>query len=127
MWFGFIVGATNDSVMFDLACFFVGDAAVSASIADGEGFPHNDFYISNNSSNIRTGPRSPAGTAYWLDVTNDILPQAITMIDWPSSASAPYPLGHSWQECSAVPMGFCAAWLYVNDGTVTELVEQYLP
>jgi hypothetical protein len=127
MWFGFIIGATNHSVMFDLACFFTGDAAALASVADGEGVPPSDFYISNNSSNIRTGPRSPTGTAYWLDVTNDLLPQAIAMIDWPSSVSAPYPLGVSWQECSAVPMGFCAAWLYINDGIVTELIEQYLP
>ena len=123
MWFGFIDGATNHAVMIDLACFFTGDAAVSASIADGQGVPPNDFYISNNSSTIRTGPRSQTGTAYWLDATGDLTPQAIAMLDWPSGV----PFGDGYQECSAVPMGFCAAWLYINDGIVTELIEQYLP
>ncbi len=32
--------------------------------------------------------------------------------------------GTAFQEC---PSDHCAAWVYVNDGVVTELVEQYLP
>jgi hypothetical protein len=40
------------------------------------------------------------------------------MNDWPVTSDTAY------QDC---PSRHCAGWLYINDGQVTELIEQYLP
>ncbi|MGZ8786406.1 MAG: hypothetical protein ACXW1Y_12695 [Acidimicrobiia bacterium] len=117
MWFGFVEGITADAVTFDLACFWTGEAAVAAATADGEEEIF-DFYIRNNNTQTRTVARSPAGTAYWLDGAGDLTPQAIPMNDWPVTSDTAY------QDC---PSRHCAGWLYINDGQVTELIEQYLP
>jgi hypothetical protein len=40
------------------------------------------------------------------------------MPDWPDTG------GTRYVPC---PGDYCAAWVYVNGGVITELVEQYLP
>ena len=116
IWFGFVEGATSDTLAFDLACFWTGAAAAERATEDGEEV--FDFYTRNENPETRTLQRDPAGTAYWLDASSDLTPQAIPMSDWPVTAGSPY------QEC---PSDHCAVWVYVNGGVVTELVEQYLP
>lgn len=116
MWFGFVEAIGSGSVTFDLACFFTGDAAVAAATADGgEAF---DFYIRNQNPKTFTVPLLATGTAFWLDATGDLTPQPIPMTTWPVAAPP------SYQQC---PHEFCSVWLFVNSGTATELVEQYLP
>jgi hypothetical protein len=117
VWFGFVETTSTGSIGFDLACFFTGEAAVSAGAEDGETDVF-DFYIRNNSAQLRTLALDPGGVGYWLDATGDLTPLAIPMNDWPPSSGTPY------QEC---PGAGCAAWVFVNDGLVTELLEQYLP
>ena len=116
IWFGFVEGETSDTLVFDLACFWTGTAAAERATEDGEEV--FDFYIRNENPDTRTLQRDPAGTAYWLDASGDLTPKAIPMSDWPVTTGSPY------QEC---PGDNCAAWVYINGGVVTELVEQYLP
>ncbi len=117
VWFGFAQTLVAGSIGFDLACFFTGEAAQSARAQDGE-TEELDYYIRNNSGQVRSVVLDQGGAAYWLDATGDLTPQQIPMTDWPSSS------GTSYQEC---PGAGCAVWLFVNDGIVTELLEQYLP
>ena len=117
LWFGFVVAAAADVFTFDLACFWTGEAAVAAATADGEEEVF-DFYIRNANARTRTAVGSPDGTAYWLDSAGDLTPQPTLMTDWPVVSETAY------QDC---PSQQCAVWLYMNDGVVTELVEQYLP
>ena len=42
---------------------------------------------------------------------------AVPFADWPED-----PAGYI-----ACPSNWCGVWLYVNDGEVTEIVEQYVP
>ena len=115
IWFGFARAVSSGDLTFDLACFFTGDAAVAAATADGE--EAFDFYIRNQNPKLFTVPLDPAGTAYWLDATAaDITPLPIVMTDWPVNGG--------YTPC---PGEYCSVWLFVNDGEVTELVEQYLP
>ncbi|KAA3641735.1 MAG: hypothetical protein DWP92_00755 [Armatimonadetes bacterium] len=116
IWFGFIKAIDTSTVTIDVACFWTGEAANSRAIADGE--EPLDFYIRNNNLSTRSAPLNDTGTAYWLDGAGDLTPIAIPMADWPSTSST------AIQDC---PSDHCAAWIYVNGGTVTELVEQYLP
>lgn len=116
MWFGFVEAIGGGQATFDLACFFTGPAAVAAATADGE--EAFDFYIRNQNPKTFPVPLDSAGTAYWLDATGDLTPLAVAMTAWPMSAPP------SYQQC---PDDFCSVWLYVNDGTATELIEQYLP
>jgi hypothetical protein len=116
MWFGYVEAISGGEITFDLACFFTGTAAQDAAAADGD--EAIDFYIRNQNPATFTVPLDPGGTAYWLDATGDLTPLPIPMGDWPM----PSPPGY--QEC---PHDFCSVWLFMNDGEVTELVEQYLP
>jgi len=117
MWFGFIENATADSFSFDLACFWTGAAAEAAAAADGESEVY-DFYIRNNTTQTRIVPRHPEGSAYWLDASGDLTPLQVPMQEWPVESDT------SYQPC---PGSFCAAWLYINGGQATEVIEQYLP
>jgi hypothetical protein len=117
IWFGFATSVTADTVTLDLACFWTGEAADAAAIADGA--EPLGFHVRNENPTTRTMARDASGTAYWLDgAAAEIVPLAIPMVDWPVIVGAAY------QEC---PSDHCAVWLYINDGVVTELVEQYLP
>ena len=56
-WYGIVTSRRNDSLDFDLACWFTGDAAVQASAEDGEESPPpNDYYIRNSNPETREVP-----------------------------------------------------------------------
>jgi len=116
MWFGYVEAMSTDTVIFDLACFYTGGAAVAAAAEDGE--EAFDFYIRNENPDTRSVPIDLNGIAHWLDGAGDLTPQAMKMSSWPIIG------GTAYQAC---PGDFCGVWLYVNDGVATELVEQYLP
>ena len=66
----------------------------------------------------RTYPVPLAGDAriWYLDTTIDIEMVEITPAQWPHPGS--------FLNC---PGDWCSVWLYVNQGLVTAVVEQYLP
>jgi hypothetical protein len=116
IWFGYVRSVTDTSLSFDLACFWTGQAAIDH--AGGEEV-NNDYFIGNTSSALRTVPRDPSGTAYWIDASvPDLALQPVPMADWPVAG------GSHYIPC---PGEYCGVWLYVNGGVATELVEQYVP
>ena len=117
MWFGFATAFSGGTLTFDLACFFTGAAGLAAATADGEVGYDLDFYIRNKNPKLFTIDLDPTGAAYWLDASGSgATPVEGPMTDWP--------VGAGYVSC---PGEHCAVWLFVNDGVVTELVEQYLP
>jgi len=109
VWFGFVDTKGASSVEFDLACFFFGDAADTAATADGFADVVEDgYYVRNQNHAIRTVPVANGATVYVLpggDTT-------FSTLDFSVWAPGPGDFGH---------------WLVVNDGAVTEIMEQYAP
>lgn len=116
IWFGFIRSADASKLSIDVACFWTGQLASVRAAANGD--EAVDFYVENQNPKVRSVPRSSTGTAYWLDKIGAPETQATPMANWPNTSAA------AFQEC---PGEYCAVWLFVNGGSVTELVEQYLP
>lgn len=55
LWFGYFGTVLDESLEFDLACWFTGQAAIRAATEDGaESPPPNDYYIRNSSDTLRT-------------------------------------------------------------------------
>lgn len=118
IWYGTVLGATQDSVDFDLACFYYGDIAYEVGAAAGEDDVTNDYFILNDNPTIRTVPVA-AGAMVWSipGDLGDLVPLSFAT-DWPPDWARAY---------AACPGDFCGMWLYINQGTATELVEQYVP
>ncbi|MCB2223530.1 MAG: hypothetical protein KQH83_05070 [Actinobacteria bacterium] len=115
IWFGFATTHAGGEIGFDLACFFTGQAAIDAATEDGE--EAFDFYIRNNNPTIRQVPLPPDARVLSIDDPGGPVPPfEVTGAEWP--------VGNGFVAC---PGPYCAVWLYVNDGVVTGLVEQYLP
>jgi hypothetical protein len=113
VWFGFADAVDGGTITFDLACFFTGAAATEAATADGaEAF---DFYIRNQNPKTYSVPIASAASVFYVDPTT-IEPTPIGAESWPTA--------DSFLPC---PGEYCAVWLYVNGGTATGIVEQYLP
>lgn len=117
IWFTFIHQVTGTSVVFDLACFYFGQAAWDKAAETGEE-ANNDFWIVNESDRMRT-----------IGYTSDATMWAI--LDDPSSGLSSLGFGTEWtgpeSGYTPCPGEYCGVWLYVNDGVITEAVEQYLP
>jgi len=117
IWYGYATAFSAGALTFDLACFFTGAAGVAAATADGEVGYDLDFYIRNMNPKLFTIALASDGTAYSIDASApDVTPVAGPMTNWPT--------GTGYVSC---PGTACGVWLFVNDGIVTELVEQYLP
>ncbi len=116
IWFGLVENMSAESVTIDVACYWSGEAAAAMATADGH--EPVDFYLSNGDERAYTVQLDAAGTAHWVGSADDSVPKPIPMPDWPVAGSTFY------QEC---PSEHCGAWLYVNGGVATELIEWYLP
>lgn len=115
IWFGYAAAISADSISLDLACFFIGEAAVAAATADGaEAF---DFYVRNQNPKLYTVPVALSATVHFLDASTGT-------IDLNLLAYSDWPVGLGYNPC---PGEFCGMWLFVNGGVVTEVVEQYFP
>lgn len=113
VWFGYVEGISGGTLTFDLACFFTGAAAVTAATEDGyEAF---DYYIRNKNPKTYSVDLAPGAMAYYVNGSTIEL-VAVGAGAWPNAASF-----------LACPGEWCSVWLYVNQGKVTELVEQYVP
>ena len=104
IWFVFIEEATVDHVSFDLACIWP-DRAM------------DDGFISNISTRIRTVAVHPDATAYQVIDAGGIDWNPMLYRDW---LVAPQDEALCSWPCNA-------AWLYVNDGSATELVQLFFP
>ncbi len=114
-WFGFITEPETGQVVFDLACWFTGTAAVAAAAEDGEESPPpNDFHIRNASDRLRTVVVGPSTQVVWLPNPGDpASAETVTYPDW--LAQQP---GRDYKP---------GVWLDVGNGQITAIEEQYVP
>ncbi|HUG31777.1 MAG TPA: hypothetical protein VMM14_02700 [Acidimicrobiia bacterium] len=114
-WFGFVVATDDAELEFDLACWFTGDAAVEAAAEDGEESPPpNDYYVRNVNETLRTVSVAPDTEVTWYPEVGD--PASETTLS--------YPEWDSQREQRGLDLG---VWLEVDDGTIVEIREQWVP
>lgn len=118
-WFGFVSTATATAVEFDLACWFGGSAAIRAAAEDQmESPPPNDYYIRNESAQLRTVAVSASANANWMTQSGD--PNTAHDTDyaaWVAEVSRRSTTGE-WQP---------GVWLTIENGVTTLVTEQYVP
>ena len=115
IWFGYAEGVGPGKVDLDLACFFTGAAAEKAAAEDGT--EAMDFYIRNKVDRTYPVPLAATARVWYVPLTGSgAFPQEIPLGDWPHPGSF-----------LACPSDWCSVWLYVNQGKITALVEQFLP
>jgi len=120
IWFGYVrdidvtVSGANHTLTFDMACLYSGNAAYAEAGFDNYQIT-GSLYIRNNT------PRT-----FFALVNANVLVHRLN-----ESASFEQSDFEAWrapdshyQQC---PGNNCRVWLYVNDGEVTEIVEQYFP
>jgi hypothetical protein len=117
IWYGYATTYSGGEIGFDLACFFTGEIGWDKAAEDGEIGYDLDFYIRNNNPTIRQVELDPGASVFVLDTGGG-------GVDLTEVTAAAWPTGGGWVPC---PGEFCAVWLYVNNGVITSLVEQYLP
>jgi spore germination protein GerM len=119
VWFGAMEAVSDVDIGFDLACWFSGDAANEAAAQDGsEEIPvPNDYYVRNEVDTLRTVPVDPDAVIHWYPAGGNL---ELSVIPWGEWVGDP----EGFIDC---PGDWCIAWLYVNDGVVTEVVQQYTP
>ena len=117
IWFGFVTAKSDTSITFDLACFFFGTIAVAEAANDGV-VDEDEIYIRNANPAMRTITVDPSVLVYehFEDLTDTIeVPfNPVLFAHWPEDPSFPNPC----------PSESCGVWLFVNDGVVTEMMEQ---
>jgi len=115
VWFGHVSAGAPTSVQFDLACWYFGDLAWEVADTYGD-TAENDYYVVNQNPTLRTVPVGPGAVVHHIDAMSlghDPIPYSDWLLE---------PEGYL-----TCPFDFCPLWLYVNDGEVTEIVEQYVP
>lgn len=105
-WYGMLEGPVTDEVTFDLACYYVGDAAEAEAASRGDEV-NNDYYVVNENPALRTMPVADDATASCVEMG--------TGVEQVECAPAEVD-GEMW-----------AVWLRVQDGEVDRIVEQYAP
>jgi hypothetical protein len=113
-WFGFAAAASRDEVEFDLACWFSGSAAADAAAEDGsESPPPNDYYVRNDSDQLRSVPVAAGTEVAQLTPTGG--PDS-TIVDYGTWAG-------EWSSRDYQP----SLWLTITGGEVVSIIEQYVP
>jgi hypothetical protein len=113
-WYGLVTSRRNDSLDFDLACWFAGDAAIQASAEDGEESPPpNDYYVRNSNPDIR---EVPVGESVEVAFFPDGDPANVIEIDY-----------DEWAAMVATRGFELGVWLRVQDGAISEISEQWVP
>lgn len=117
IWYGYVTASTTSTVTFEFACLYFGDAAWEEAAEDGTEAP-NDVYI-RATDRISEVPVIEGATAYTIvsPANSELRIDSVPFADWPQD-----PMGYI--PC---PGESCSVWLYVNNGIVTEVLEQYLP
>lgn len=113
-WYGLVTSRRNDSLDFDLACWFTGDAAVQASAEDGEESPPpNDYYVRNSNPDTR---EVPIGESVEVAFFPDGDPTNVTEIDY-----------DDWAAMVATRGYELGVWLKVEEGAISEISELWVP
>jgi hypothetical protein len=112
-WFGYATDRDPNSVEFDLACWFTGDAAAQAAAEDGEESPPpNDYYIRNFNELTR---QIPVGAEVEIVFFPDGDPN--------NQPSVPFGDWGDMVEQRGYELG---VWLIVEDGEVSTITEQWV-
>ncbi len=113
-WFGFAAAAGPDEVQFDLACWFSASAAADAAAEDGsESPPPNDYYVRNESDQLRDVPVAAGTEVAQLSPTGG--PDS-TIVDYGTWATG-------WSSRDYQP----SMWITITGGEIVSIVEQYVP
>ena len=122
IWFGVVQEKTTDSITFDLACYYVGELAQQKSSEQGQGEVINDFYISNQNPTVFDLQVDQQALVHEIQLHNENASAPLETIDY-----AEWPSDNGKYLCWAGDGIPCFVWVAINDGHVTEIVEQYLP
>lgn len=117
IWYGYVTASTSSSITFEFACLYFGDVAWEKAAEDGTEAP-NDVYIVTT-DRVSEVPVVEGATAYTIvaPANSELRIDSVPYADWPQDANGYIPC----------PGESCSVWLYVNNGMVTEVLEQYLP
>jgi hypothetical protein len=140
--FAYFDRVAADMVVADYAQFLTGQAAIDAAVEDGvttpeEGVP-NDYYIRNVNSQLRTLPVAPNALVMLVSPAPGAVGEvAVSMTDWLAlfhEDGRPYdPEVEELPSGEAPHFGYFGAgwgapyWLTLQDGTVRQIRQQYLP
>ena len=114
-WFGYVDSTSATDIGFDLACWFVGTAAVDAAAEDGEESPPpNDYYVRNDSDVIRTISVAADAPVMWLPDAGD--PSTLTEVVY-----------GEWLTEREARLYQPGVWLTMVDGMVVAIEEQFVP
>jgi hypothetical protein len=117
-WFGHAVHWDLSGIDFDLACFYVGDAAAAQAAARHEEEPPpNDFFIVNDSKAVRRVAVAPNAIGYRLVDRGGIVLERTTYASLLEDSGR-------YEPC---PAAWCPVWVFINAGEASEVMQQYLP
>jgi cytoskeletal protein RodZ len=114
-WFGFVTGYDFSSTIdFDLACWFSGEAAVTAAAEDGaESPPPNDYYVRNQNNTVRT-----------IDVTTEASIVWYANGDPTSETTGDYP---GWIQILETRGPIFGIWIKTVNGKAVDIGEVWVP
>ena len=119
-WYGYAVAWDSTGIEFDLACFYVGAAAAAQASARNDESPPNDFYLVNDDTTTRRVNVAADTVTYRL--TSSEGPVGLEPTSYSGLVTNPGPPG-----IAPCPGEWCAMWVFINDGRVTEAMQQYIP
>jgi len=113
-WFGLVVSSSPTGIVFDLACWFTGEAAIDAAAEDGEESPPpNDYYVRNENPQTRSLAVSAEARVVWYPTGDPTSETEVSFQEWADAV---------------VGRGFMfGVWLDVIDGEVLGIREQWVP
>jgi hypothetical protein len=113
-WYGGVRAFDDQGISFDLACLFTGNAAIEAAAEDGEESPPpNDYYVRNESDEVRVLAVAPDTPVTWY-----------TSGDPNSDVTGTYA---EWTEFLATQESYLGIWVTVESGAVVEIAEWWVP
>ena len=120
-WYGSVASTAGDSIAFDLACWFSGEAAATAAAEDGqESPPPNDYYVRDERDFLRTLPVADGAEVHWYASGDPNDARTSSYPDWIDARNqVAVDLG--------IPQYPFGIWLTVEGGVVTAIGEQWVP
>ncbi len=117
IWFGYLVATGADSVTFDLACYLT-EPASTPYLTQDDIDAGITWYLRNENPKLREVPVADGAVVYQLDLTGGSEFVAVPFPQWPEPGR---------YYSSMCPGAECPVWLFVNGGSVTEIMEAYFP
>lgn len=100
------------------ACFFFGEEAVAQATAeDGVEMPANPFYIRQTNDSALQILSALATEVHVIQSAEDLAFVTVPWADW-------FGVEGAYTPC---PGEFCTVWIALNEGAITEVMEQYIP